>query len=56
MVKIESAVVQFVVREYNEKGELVGEGPVQQKQFFRAASPDIWVEADRLTEQVNAKP
>ena len=48
MIKVESAVVQFIVREYNDKGELIGEGNIAPQPVFRASVPDIWKKADEV--------
>lgn len=48
MFKIESAIVQYVVREYNDRGELIGEGPIPPQQFFRATAGDIWAKGEQL--------
>lgn len=52
MIKIESAAVQFVIREYNDKGELVGEGNLPPMPVFRAVVPDIWAKADEVLAEI----
>lgn len=56
MFKVESAVIQFVVREYNDKGELVGEGNLPPQPVFRAVVPDVWAKADEVLAEIAKTP
>lgn len=47
MVKIQAAVVQFIVVELNEAGEPIGEGLTKPAKVFRASAPDIWAFGDQ---------
>lgn len=44
--RCEEAIVQFVIRTYDENGMAIQEQASQQTKMFRAKVPDVWKEID----------
>ncbi len=47
-VRIASAVVRYVLTEFNETGEPINEFLSQECRVFRVVHPDIWAHGDAL--------
>lgn len=46
-LKCEEALVSFIVREYNEEGQVVSERNSDPVKVFRASAPNIWEAVDQ---------
>jgi hypothetical protein len=54
--KIAKLVVQVVISEYDEAGELIDEQMTQPSAIYRAKAPDVWTYLDREILSVRLVP